>query len=81
MAYTVWHMFYSLCPRREIQDLTLHSSVNFCLSCDWLPAPPGYLQSMFSPSNSFALSSVIADWMNFALFCSSDTISLNLENI
>lgn len=79
--YIMVYIYDCVCPGRETWDLTLHSSVNLSLSSGWLPASPGYLQSRFIPSNPFALSSVIADWMNFVLVCSADTIVLNLVNV
>lgn len=62
-----------------MMDLTLHNSVNLCLSCGGLPRVPGNSQSRFIPSKLYLLSSVIDDCMNLSLLAAVDTIVLNLN--
>ena len=61
-------------------DLTLHNSVNLCLSCGGLPCVPGKFPVQVHPIKViYLLSSVIDDWINVSLLAAVDAIVLNLN--
>lgn len=64
-----------------ILDLTLHNTVNLCLSSTGLPLAAGYSQSRSSPSKLYFLSSLMEDWTNAFLLACVDTIVVNLDSI
>lgn len=72
------HVEHQLNVGTDILDLTLHNTVNLCLSSKGLPLAPGYSQSSSSPSKSYFLSSLIEDWINVFLLACVDTIVVNL---
>lgn len=74
-----WFIINTTCaPKQWFLYLTLHNSVNLCLSSGGLPLAPGYSQSKSSPSKLYVLSSLIEDWMNAFLLACVDTIVVNL---
>lgn len=74
-----FHPVAGVFVREETLTLTLHKTVNLCLSSRGLPLAAGYSQSRSRPSNAFVLSSLMEDWMNTFLLAGVDTIVVNLE--
>lgn len=68
------------CQSSVTPNLTLHNTVNLCLSSRGLPLAAGYSQSRSSPSKPNFLSSLIEDCINVFLLACVDTIVVNLWN-